>query len=296
MPLPYAHPVDVARALDKSPDMIDESEKERYATRAAAASQKWDSDTGTPMRSVRVGAPERPETWEVYDAADSNGYRPVVFDLNHSPINPIDPEAGDTIEVRDGRDEYNDITDEQGDGWVIDYPKGQLKIYRFIINTNFFERSTERFLRITYRHGALGGSRERGSETTLSTAAEFDTDTLDVVDASFLPEPPFAALVGSGVDLEYVRVLSLNGDSLNVTRGVSETVETDHPQGAEVQYVPRDVREAVAAKAAERLVMNDDSDFSVPENATLSSRAERAQSLSEEYDRAAASYSGVRTI
>ena len=299
MPLPYATPEDVARLLDDPPDQISAGRRDEYRARLLRASQKWDQTTGEPMRSVRKGSQNRPETWEHHDVREARSGPPVRIDLDHGEILPIDRDAGDRVEIRKGRDAWDDVTDEEGDTWTLDYRRGELKAYRFLISRAFFEAPHERFLRISYRHGGLGGDRDRGAETTL-TAGVTDTDTsLSVADAAVFPHTPFTALVGDASDSpEYALVTAVDSDTdtLTVERGRESTTAVAWDADTTVQYTPADVREAVASKATEQLMMNDDADLSVPDNGNLSSRAERAERLRDEWEETAGKYAGVRTL
>lgn len=297
-PLPYATPESVARLLDDPPDQLRDKRRTVYQTRVNRASQEWDQSTGSPMRTIRVGAPERPESWEQHDARDARGAPPVRVGLNYDNIVPLDPAEGDALEIRKGRDTYEDVTDEEGDTWIMDYKRGELKVYRFLINRAVFERVSERFLRISYRAGGLGGSRERGV-STVTTASVTDTDTtLSVEDASGFPQAPVVLFVENASGTEAVRATSVDvdADEITVERGVEFTTPDSINNEATVQYTPADVREAVAARATQQVMLNDDSDLAVPDNGQLSSRSERAQQLKETWDTAVARYAGVRTL
>jgi len=296
MPLPYCTPEDISRKLDRPPDRITDARRQRYETRAAAASQRWDEQTGTPMRSVRVGAPGAPETYAVHDAPGRRS--PLVISLDNDNIQPIDSSTGDTIELRTSRDSYEDITDSVGDEWVIDYRRGQLKLFRFLVGRAFFEAPDERFVRLTYRHGALGGSRQRGAETTLDGSVTAGDTTLSVTDAARLPQTPLVVALGTTRSYEYARVTDIdrNTDTLTVSRGVNQTDASDHSDGATVQYCPADVREAVAAAAVILPTLDDDAGTAVSDDGQLTSRTARADELRVEWEAAAASYSSVQTL
>lgn len=299
MPIPYCTAEDVSLKLDKPPDRIQSDRRESYLTRAESASQTWDTETGTPMREVRVGSPESKPTWEQHRAREAAGSAPPIrVSLNHGNVSPIDPDKGDAVEIRVGRDRYRDITDELGNRFVVDNDRGEIRVFRFLYNRLYWDHPSERFLRITYRHGGLGGSRDRGYGTELADPLGVEDTEVSVDDASRFPKPPFRALVGTTSDLESVRVTAIDyeSDTLTVERGVKYTEPIEHDAGGRVNYTPENVREAVAAKAAELLVINDDADLSVPDNGQLSSRRERAEAFAEEYDRAASKQAGVRTI
>lgn len=296
MPIPYCTPEDVILKLDDDPTKVQSNRLESFRNRAESASQQWDTDTGNPMRTVRVGAPERKPTWETHQAREASRTPPIRIGLDNRNINPIDPDEGDTIEVRTGRNDYRDITDEEGDEWVLDERRGAIRIFRYIIQRAYWENPTDRFLRITYRHGGLGGDPSEGYGTTLDGSVENGDTTFSVADASGFPTTEFSALVGTADSLEAVRVTDITGDELTVDRGIRYTDDVDHADGATINYAPADVREAVAAKAAEMLVISDEEGLSVPDNGALSSRRERADRFKQEYERAASKQSNVRTL
>ena len=299
MSLAYAVPEDVARLLDDPPDQITSGRRQEYRARLERASQKWDRTTGRPMRTVRVGSQARTETWEYHDVREARGGPPVTIDINYGSILPIDRDAGDRVEIRKGRDSWDDVTDEEGDTWTLNYRSGELKAYRFLISRAFFEAPHERFLRLTYRHGGLGGDRNLGAETALTSSVTDTETTLPVGEAAAFPRAPFTVLLGDGVDSpEYATVTAVNSDAdeLTVERGQESTSPVAWDADTTVQYSPADVREAVASKATEQLIMNDDADLSVPDNGNLSSRAERAERLRDEWEETCGKYAGVRTL
>jgi hypothetical protein len=297
MPLPYCTPEDIARKLDQHPDRVDAETRERYETRARAASQRWDRETGSPAREVRVGAADRKATWETHDAPDGSGF-PLVISLNNGDIQPLDASAGDTIEVRTGRDSYEDVTAEEGDEWVIDNRRGQLKLYRFLVRRLHFEGPDERLVRLTYRHGALGGSRDEGAATTLSASVTSGDTTLPTSDPSAFPTTPFTAGLGTTAGFEHVRVTDIDSGTGDVTvvRGVQRTSAEGHPAGATLQYVPPSVREAVAAGAAVLPALDDDTGTGIPDDGQLASRNDRVEELKAEWESAARSNSEVLTL
>jgi len=297
MPLPYCTAEDIARKIDQPPDRIESAERSRYETRARAASQRWDRETGSPARQIRVGATDRKATWEIHDAPRRSGF-PLVISLNNGDIQPLNSNAGDAIEVRTGRDSYEDITDEEGDEWVLNNRRGQVKLFRFLVRRLQFEGPDERLVRLTYRHGALGGSRDEGAATTLTASVTGGDTTLPTSDPSAFPATPFVAGLGTSAGFEHVRVEEIDSGTGDVTvvRGVAQTDADTHPDGATLQYVPPSVREAVAARAAVPIVLDDDARTAVPDDGQLTSRTDRADELREQYRAAARSNSDVLTL
>lgn len=297
MPLPYCTAEDIVRKLDHAPDHLNPDFRTRYETRARAASQRWDRETGSPARQIRVGAADRPETWETHDAPDRSDF-PLVISLNNGDVQPIEASAGDAIEIRTGRDTFEDVTGEEGDEWIIDNRRGQLKLFRFLVQRLYFESPDERLVRLTYRHGALGGSRDEGAVTTLTSSVTDSDTTLPTNDPSAFPATPFVAALGVSADYEYVRVTDIDtgtGD-VAVVRGVDFTDKASRPDGATLQYVPPSIREAVAARAAVPLVLDDDAVTTAPDNGQFAKRNERAEELRAEYRDAARSNSDVLTL
>jgi hypothetical protein len=297
MPLPYCTPEDIARKIDQPPGRIDADERTRFSTRARAASQRWDRETGSPARQIRVGATDRKATWETHDSPSRSGF-PLVISLNNGDIQPLNASVGDALEVRTGRDSYEDVTSEEGDEWVLDNRRGQLKLFRFLVRRLHFEGPDERLVRLTYRHGALGGSRDEGAATTLSSSVTSVDTTLSTSDPSAFPATPFVAGLGTSAGFEHVRVEEIDSGAgtVTVTRGVQQTEADSHPEGAILQYVPPSVREAVAARAAVPVVLDDDARTAVPDDGQLTSRTDRADELREQYRDAARSNSDVLTL
>lgn len=295
MPTPYALPADVYRKLDLNPDRLDGDTRERLRARLEAVAQEFDRATGAPRREIRVGTPDTPATWEYHDAR-TVGTPPVLVDLEHDPVAPIDAAAGDTVELRTGRDTWEDVTAEAGDSFVADYERGQLKLYRFLIHRGFWERPSERFLRITYRHGTLGGRREAGGRTTLTSDVGAGETTLSVADAGALPASPGVCLLGAPPGVEYIRVRSVATDTLTVSRGARGTSTLPHDADAPVTYVPPDIRDAVAARVAEQAALFDETQVSIPDDGQLTSRQAKADRFQTEWQQACERYSGVRTL
>jgi len=295
MPQPYCAPHDVLRRLDQPIDRLDSEQLDRLRARTAAISHAWDRETGRPLRAVRVGTPEAPRTWERHDAAGGSRGPPVVIDLDHGDIAPIDAGAGDTIEVRIGRDTWEDVTAAEGDDWTLDYDRGQLKLFRVILPRRIFEHPSERFVRLTYRHGALGGDRDRGGQTTLDSDASASAATLSVTDTATLPANAGVLSLGTGTIQEYVRVADIDRatDTLTVTRGIRGTSQVDHGSNTIVQYVPPDVRDAVAARVAAQAILDDESRTSIPDDGQLTGPQAKAERFQAEWDDALARYGGV---
>jgi len=224
----YATTDAVLLALDKNPDSVASHIKDRAKSRVESATQKWIKQTNRPFHAHRVGRESDPRTWEVYDVQDALSWHPATIILDNSPV-PIDASEGDTIEVREDRDEWDDITSEEGDAWTLDYRRKRLRIFERRFAHTPWDDPNKRFVRLTYRHGPLD------EQTTV------DTDGL-------------------------------------------------------VDGVPPDVAEAVAAKAASMLAIDDDANISIPDNGQLTNRTSKRQALMETWESTTADYSGFSTL
>jgi hypothetical protein len=266
MPTPYALPIDVARRFDPqitqselgSDSVIGQADTEQIRTRASAIAAELEGRTGTAFRAVRVGNPGAPTTYE-HHAADEQADRfENLVDLDHQHVVPLDP-AVDVLEIRTGRDTWEDVTDASGDEWVLNEVTGRLKTFRLLIDRVYFEAPDDRHVRISYRHGALGGGRDRGGETTLGeSVTASQTGTVDVADAGRLPADGGAVLLGQQPSTaEYVRLSGADASANTVTiaeRGVRRTDSASHDTGDAVHYCPLDIRDAVAGQTAAELV------------------------------------------
>jgi len=299
MSLPYCTQTDVDRKLDVlNQDFRGATWANRVRAKIQAVSQRWDARTGTPMRTIRVGSPANPRTYSRHDAA-SNG-PPQVVGLDYSHIVPLDSSAGDVLEVRTGRDNWDDVTDERGEAWTLDNETGQLRLYRRLIRRIRFEDPAERFVRLSYRVGGLGGDRRRGGQTELDGAVTgTDTGTtLSVTGAGRLPDPGVFLTVGTPSEQEYVRVTDIDygADEITVARGQRATDVIAHDDGATVLYTPLNVREGVAAKAAAELVKDEESEIAIPDDGQVVDRTTKAEQWESDWEQAAAAHSSVRTI
>ena len=228
-PIRYAAAADVLLALDEDPEKAEQYLKDRATKRAAAATEKWINRTGRPFHSVRVGATDEPRSWEVHDVQHALSWHPATVLLDNGRPLPLDPAEGDTIEIRDGRDSWDDVTDEEGDAWAMDYRRRRLRVFERRLGVRPWDDPNTSFVRLTYRYGPLG-------------------EEVEITDDNV------------------------------------------------VESVPPDVTQAVAAKAASMLALDDDALTSVPDNGQLSSRSGKREALEATYEDTAAEYSGFSTI
>lgn len=283
--LNYALPEDVLRKADPSvgTDAFGQSfvSKERTRARIEAVEDKWEQTTGAVFRSTRAGRAGQPEAYEYHELEIpfQHGHGPrqsgmVTVNLDHDNVLPFDSANGDAVEIRFSRsDAWEDITDQEGDRWeLINLRDGTLKLYLFPIydedgrdGINIHPGGDEVFLRLTYRYGNLGADSRSGGESALgSQLTAGSTGATSVGNAGRLPKGGHPMVIG-GTEYVYVSGVDTTNDEITIdTRGLRDTTDADHASGAAVQYVPMDVREAVAAKAAAEILRNDDQlDFTI---------------------------------
>lgn len=261
----YCHPADVLRRFDpkltvadlENDSFIGERDLQKVVARIEQAGEEFETATGHAFRETRVGSPGTPQTFEQH-GVDRQKYRSgIKVFLDHRHVVPIDPSAGDKIEVRIGRDNWRDITGREGDRWTADYTQGWMRVHaRFNTSVRWQKDLRENNFRISYRYGALGGDDARGGETTLDGQVD-DAENPTVGDPSRLPARG-TVLVGNE---EYVRYGGLDydtGELTGVSRGRRATDPASHADGTVVHYCPVSVREAVADHAATELVRYDD--------------------------------------
>ena len=224
----YASAEDVLRKLDKDPDSVNEELRDRAKQRAEAATEEWIEETQRPFHKHRVGDPDEPRTWELYDGREIRRNRPIIIPLQARKVLPLESDEGDTLEVRVGRNKWRDITDQEGDRWDLDYRVGRLHLYRRLLRRVWFDDPNKRILRITYRFGPLG----------------------------------------EDVEIE------------------DEVVTT----------VPKNVVQAVAARAAMQLALTDENQRNVPDDGQLTDRSTKRSAYREEWDEITGRYSGFTTI
>ena len=307
MPVPYAAITDVLRLFDpsltvadvQSDDYIGNQDVAQLRARLDSVSDDWDRLSGTPMRLRRAGTPGAPRTWDYYDA-DEYGRYPLVVDLDHRDIVPLDSSAGDRLEIRTGQDSWTDVTDQEGDEWILDHETGELKLYRLLVNRVWWEAPDERFVRLTHRYGALGGSRDRGGQTTLTSQAGAGDTTLEVANAARLPADGGIVRLGDASPAEYARISTTDAttspNTITVSRGERATSATSHASGTVVHYCPEGVRDAVAQQTAAELVRYDTFIQRVDGDAEGVSPEAKLDRWDAAWDQALASASAVRTL
>ena len=298
----YAHPADVLRkynpqltveALEQE-DYIQNDDLAQVVARIQDVESQFDSMTGRPMRATRVGSPGAPRTWEVQSAElYRNEYGAKVW-LDNDRLMPIDSSKGDTIELRTGKDQWDDITDAEGDRWEADYEKGWIRVFARYRRSVHRKQLRDKFLRVTYRHGAQGGRHDQAGQTTLSEGVATGDMTMQVDEPTAL-RPDGVFFVGGH---EYVRADSVDfktGEVSLATRGNRGTTETQHDAGTTVHYCPLQLRGAVAGKAAVELLRYEDWVDELVDGGGYSVR-DKMEDWEDEWSKTCAKFSGVRSM
>lgn len=269
----YCTPTDVVRKFDptitqtdlQNNDFIGNEDVQQLRARIDAVCGKLEDTIGKAYRLGREGATDAPETYE-YASVDNEGTgvrEPLWATLRYRPVLPFDPSEGDRLEVRSGKNDWDDITSEYGDEFVLDNRTGQLKLYRYVINRIVWNVPDDRYVRACYRYGALGGSEHEGGQTTLDGSITDSATGVSVADAARLPAHGLVLIDNS----EYARITGVDyqNDTLTLSRGEQVTDATAHDDGATVHYAPADVRDAVAGKVAQDPIVVEDFVSRLPE-------------------------------
>jgi len=279
---------DIATALDNNELMGTQDDRETILARVEAVESQWDRDA-TPMRSVSVGSNS---VAKKYDAKGTPW--PINIYLDHQNVAPLDANAGDFIETRTGRDQYTDITNQEGSAWTADYDKGVLTIYRYpgAGQLPAFYHIRDQFVRISYRIAAGGDFASAGETTLSSTLSAGQTGTVSVANAARLPRSDETMLIGGSEYVEVRNVDHANDEIEIVSRGVRYTNDVEHASGDTIHFCPLDVRDAVAAMGAVELLRVDayqeaayDGDLDV---------SGKTDQWTEEYDSAVGRYTDAR--
>lgn len=260
----YCHPTTVLRKFDPSltesdlstDDYIGNDDLEQVRARIDAVCADFEDETGHAYRRGRMGAPGATETYEYQDVSNRRPSAPLWASLDYRPVLPFDSASNDSLEIRTGKDSWDDVTDDLGDEFTLDNRSGRLKLYRWIINRIFWDAPDDRFLRVSYRYGALGGSQFEGGQTTLDGSIDSDDTSVSVANAARLPDRGVVLIAND----EYARITSVDysANTLTLTRGVHVTDAASHDDGDVVHFCPENLRDAIAAEAARELVLYDD--------------------------------------
>jgi len=263
----YALPVDVLRKFDPgltqgdldSNSLFGNEDEELILSYIEAAERKFDDRTGHPYREQREGIPDEPYTYEKKDADFWRYQGGTRIWLEKWPVVPFDSTEGDRIEIRTGRDNWKDITDDEGNLFEANWPEGELTIYAARYRGSWRKASFTNNIRVTYRYGAFGADPDEGGQTELTSDTTGDgTDTtLDVKDARRLPPRGIVNL--GGVEYAFMTGRDVDADTITVERGVRDTdaLNSALTSGDTVHYCPENIRDAVAARAARELIRVD---------------------------------------
>lgn len=247
----YAIPIDVIRRLDSSIDQADignnfsipvdtevitshiegvEAEFERRATELTDQSVTDELAEGV----------KRDWGWTIY--------------LDESDVKPFDTAQGDKVEIRTGEDSFTDVTDDV----FVDTDRGVVEVDQRVWRAYpFYPEQTNYRFRLSYRYG--GAKDEAGETTTQATISDTaDTPiTIPVADASAVTEGSIVLL--SATEYFFVTDVDTTNDEITFgQRAIRGTTKTAHPSGDTVSQLPLNVRDAISAKVATRLLQQDD--------------------------------------
>jgi hypothetical protein len=283
------------------------------------AEDEFHDATNASMRIGREGVAGARETYEqiTYDVSGHEQYKRSwtgvagdyrnterTTDMANERVLPFDPDEGDQAYVYRGMgtglggdDDWEDVTDEQGDIWdIINHRDGRLvispvAIQRAMRTTNqglsIAERTRLREVRfaISYRYGGLGGSRDTTSETNLSNSLAQGTTsgTVAVADGSGFPGTS-EIIVKIGREYLSVAPDPANNQMEILQRGVRGTEAVDHDADDAVQYTPPAVRKAVASRAAHNLANSSRYQKFLPDNEDDISKSDLMDNLNSTWE------------
>jgi hypothetical protein len=290
-------PIDVARAFDSTVSQAQigadtfqntPDDDDYLASLIEDAEDEWRVQTDDTMQISRVGVSGQRTTFEqaTYKISGhkltkatftgvTTEYLPDedYIMLEQSNILPFDSSAGDAVYFYKGLDETGDgweeITTDENDIWqILDYREGRFVFQPTRLREEYFDTfgsafgsvpSALKHLRfaISYRYGALGGSRGRATSTELSAGlTDTETGTVSVADGARFPTGSDSNAIVVLIDREYLRVEpDPANDQMNIVeRGVRGTTAASHDSGDRVQYTPPAIRKAVASRAGMQLI------------------------------------------
>lgn len=298
---PYCLPVDVLRKFDptlsqsdlSNDKMFGNDDLEKWRAEVADACDEFDQQTDNAHRLTHVG---RGDSWEYHDAELRKHQGGVKVFLDHMNVLPFDYAEGDRVQIRTTRQNWRDIT-ESTDRYRLNAPDGILQIFtrRVSIAGRNRRAMISDNIRVKYRYGALGGTRDRAGQTNLASGVVAGDSTIDVDNVDRLPRSGLVLIGSDGTnDPEYIRfngVDETNDQLQNVSRGARGTSDTAHESGTEVHYCPMDIRKAVAGRVAMEFVRSDDiaGNLSTPDDNV--SHSDRIDDWKEDWQNALGKYS-----
>lgn len=258
----YALPVDVLSKLLptftaqqlQADEIFAHEDEEWLLSKIEEYELKLENETGHAWRERRVGSPGHRATYESWDIDFWRYQNGATLWLDHREVVPLDPEAGDELLIRVGRDRWKDITALEGTMWQANYDEARLRIFGHRYRGRWRKAGLTDNVRLTYRYGALGGSENRGGQTELASQATVDASTLEVADPARLPARGVLK-----IGKEYVQLQGIDYETgtVTVTRGTRRTKAASHDAGDVVHYCPPEIRSAVAARAAVEFIQTD---------------------------------------
>jgi hypothetical protein len=303
---PYCHIIDVLRRFDPgltvsdlegSGSFVGPDGVQKVEAKIQEAGDIFEDKTRHAFRERRVGAPGRPDTYEHHGVKRHTFRSGSKVWLEHRHVVPIDPDEGDAVEVRIGRDDWRDITGDEGPRWNANYVDGWIRLHSRWQATNRWQKDLrENNIRVTYRYGALGGDRGRGGETALSGSV--DDSSAPAVDGPGRLPPRGTVLVGGPENGEYVEYGGIDyttGELERVSRGQRATAADSREEGTLVHYCPLSVRSAVADKTAVELLTYDDFTNQIGESDNISP-SNKVETWNENFEKALQKHSGARSM
>ncbi|UTF55987.1 hypothetical protein [Natronosalvus rutilus] len=298
----YAHPVDVLGKIIptfteeqlQADELFAYEDEEWLLSKIEEYELKLENETGHAWRERRVGSPGHRATYESWDIDFWRYQNGATLWLDHREAVPLDPEAGDELLIRTGRDRWKNITASEGTMWMANYDEARLRIFGHRYRGNWRKAGLKDNVRITYRYGALGGDENRGGQTTLTSQVGTEETTFEVADASRLPARGVVLIGGT----EYGQINSIDPETgaVTVTRGTRRTQAKEHDAGEVVHYCPSEIRAAVAARVAVEFIQTDHIGDNLPtpdDDLTFSSLIEN---LKGEWDQALRNRSEARML
>jgi len=295
---PLALPRDVLRIYDAqdSMDRLSNADLDLIQDAIDDVSSDFEVQTNHAFRLTRRGSLGTPSTYD-YAGIDGDHHRPPVrVNLGHRYVRPFDSAEGDVLQYRSGRDEWTGITDEAGDEFTLHYKSGRLKVWRWLIQQIMWDIPDERYIRASYRYGALGGDQTEGGQTTLdgSLGGNSSDTSVSVGNAGHLVGGGTVLIYGDNAEYVDIESVDYDTDTLTVSRGERSTEPQSHSDGDVVHFCPGGVRMAMAGKAAQEAQLYELFTDRLVDTGDGISFDSRAQTWADQYDRLLASYAGVR--
>ena len=305
--------------LDNNTTLGSPDDRDMLTSQLEGAEDEFRQLTDTDMRLARAGTPGQRETYEqlthkvkghqAFKTSFSRAGRDyaateMTVSLQNGRVLPFDVEAGDQCYVyrgtrRTGTDQWEDITADRGETWdIIDHQRGTVVIHPIKLQRAAARathgigvgsrRLREVRLAISYRYGALGGSRGAAASTTLTEQlTEEGPDRVGIDDAGRLP----VGLGGGSIVLliggEYVSAsVDVDADELVIAeRGIRNTDPASHDAEARVQYTPPAVRKAVAARAGMSIIQSGRYQSFLPDADDVIDKSDMLDQLRETWER-----------